>query len=86
MALLEPLAKASVVFAVVFVGSGGGMLLVTVGCPVIVNMSCDFVIVDTGLGVCAPEMLVTAGMVQDVWAGADGLRFCVAFDTRKALS
>lgn len=60
--LLEPLAKARVVFA----GSGEGMLLVTVGCPATVNESCDFVIVETGLCVCAPELLVTAGMVHDV--------------------
>lgn len=58
MVLLEPLAKARGVFV--------GMLLVSVGSSAIVNTSCDFVIVENGLCVCAPEMLVTAGMVQDV--------------------
>lgn len=64
--LMGFLAKASGVFAAVLLGSGAGMLPGPVGSPAIVNGSCDFAVVETGLGMCAPEMLVTAGMVQDV--------------------
>lgn len=59
------LAKASGVFAAVLLGSGAGMLPGPVGSPAIVDGSRDLVAVETGLGVCVPDMLVTAGMVQD---------------------
>lgn len=80
------LAPAACLLGVIFSATGVGMLLVTGGSLAIANVSCDLVVVETGVCVCAPEMLVTAGMVQGVGAGADGPRFCAAFDTRKALS
>lgn len=64
--LMGVLAKASGAFAAAPLGSGAGMLPGPVGSPAIVDVSCDFAIVETGLAVCAPEVLVTAGMVHDV--------------------